>query len=84
MFLGSKFLLQVASKKQTLRNVTDNVADVNLWLTGKCYVYFQVAKIETEIMLIQMVETELELRKQVGQYTGHFKGQSHFFGYYSI
>ncbi|KAL8461511.1 hypothetical protein ACS0TY_032840 [Phlomoides rotata] len=41
----------------------------------------QVAKIETEKMLIQMVETELEARKQTGQYLGQFKGQSHFFGY---
>ncbi|TXG55412.1 hypothetical protein EZV62_020668 [Acer yangbiense] len=41
----------------------------------------QVAKIETERMLIQMVETELNKRKQVGAYKGHFSGQSHFFGY---
>ncbi|GAV61244.1 PFK domain-containing protein [Cephalotus follicularis] len=41
----------------------------------------QVAKIETEKMLIQMVETELEKRKQQGSYKGQFKGQSHFFGY---
>ncbi|XVE51050.1 hypothetical protein DITRI_Ditri02bG0007400 [Diplodiscus trichospermus] len=41
----------------------------------------QVAKIETEKMLIQMVETELEKRKQEGSYKGNFKGQSHFFGY---
>ncbi|XP_031249214.1 pyrophosphate--fructose 6-phosphate 1-phosphotransferase subunit beta 1-like [Pistacia vera] len=41
----------------------------------------QVAKIETEKMLIQMVETELEKRKQEGAYKGQFKGQSHFFGY---
>lgn len=41
----------------------------------------QVAKIETEKMLIQMVETELELRKKSGSYNGQFKGQSHFFGY---
>ncbi|XP_042478863.1 pyrophosphate--fructose 6-phosphate 1-phosphotransferase subunit beta-like [Macadamia integrifolia] len=41
----------------------------------------QVAKIETEKMLIQMVETELEKRKQEGVYKDHFKGQSHFFGY---
>lgn len=44
----------------------------------------QVAKIETEKMLIQMVETELETRKQIGQYLGQFKGQSHFFGYIFI
>ncbi|CAN8312040.1 unnamed protein product [Cochlearia groenlandica] len=41
----------------------------------------QVAKIETEKMLIQMVETELEKRKQAGGYKGQFMGQSHFFGY---
>ncbi|GLU15588.1 hypothetical protein SLE2022_320650 [Rubroshorea leprosula] len=41
----------------------------------------QVAKIETEKMLIQMVETELEKKKQEGSYLGEFKGQSHFFGY---
>ncbi|OWM85584.1 pyrophosphate--fructose 6-phosphate 1-phosphotransferase subunit beta [Punica granatum] len=41
----------------------------------------QVAKIETEKMLIQMVETELEKRKHEGTYNAQFKGQSHFFGY---
>ncbi|XP_023520077.1 pyrophosphate--fructose 6-phosphate 1-phosphotransferase subunit beta-like [Cucurbita pepo subsp. pepo] len=42
----------------------------------------QVAKIETEKMLIQMVETELEKRRLEGAYNGgQFKGQSHFFGY---
>ncbi|KAF2590233.1 hypothetical protein F2Q70_00041833 [Brassica cretica] len=41
----------------------------------------QVAKIETEKMLIQMVETELEKRKLAGSYKGQFMGQSHFFGY---
>ncbi|XP_056863046.1 pyrophosphate--fructose 6-phosphate 1-phosphotransferase subunit beta 1 [Raphanus sativus] len=41
----------------------------------------QVAKIETEKMLIQMVETELEKRKEAGSYKGQFMGQSHFFGY---
>ncbi|KAL8140328.1 hypothetical protein V2J09_006349 [Rumex salicifolius] len=41
----------------------------------------QVAKIETEKMLIQMVETELEKSKKEGLYSGDFKGQSHFFGY---
>ncbi|KAJ4915607.1 Pyrophosphate--fructose 6-phosphate 1-phosphotransferase subunit beta 1 [Raphanus sativus] len=41
----------------------------------------EVAKIETEKMLIQMVETELEKRKEAGSYKGQFMGQSHFFGY---
>lgn len=42
---------------------------------------FHVAKIETEKMLIAMVETELERRKAEGKYKGSFIGQSHFFGY---
>ncbi|KAK1378349.1 Pyrophosphate--fructose 6-phosphate 1-phosphotransferase subunit beta [Heracleum sosnowskyi] len=41
----------------------------------------QVAKIETEKMLIEMVEAELEQRKKAGNYKAHFQGQSHFFGY---
>uniref|UniRef100_A0A0A8Y9P4 Pyrophosphate--fructose 6-phosphate 1-phosphotransferase subunit beta n=1 Tax=Arundo donax TaxID=35708 RepID=A0A0A8Y9P4_ARUDO len=41
----------------------------------------QVAKIETEKMLIDMVETELGKRKSEGKYKGNFIGQSHFFGY---
>ncbi|XP_068646113.1 pyrophosphate--fructose 6-phosphate 1-phosphotransferase subunit beta-like [Aristolochia californica] len=39
------------------------------------------AKIETEKMLISMVETELDRRKLIGQYLGQFKGQFYFFGY---
>ncbi|XP_042469041.1 pyrophosphate--fructose 6-phosphate 1-phosphotransferase subunit beta-like [Zingiber officinale] len=41
----------------------------------------QVAKIETEKMLISMVETELQKRKLEDKYARNFKGQSHFFGY---
>ncbi|KAM5588806.1 pyrophosphate--fructose 6-phosphate 1-phosphotransferase subunit beta [Rosa sericea] len=41
----------------------------------------QVAKIETEKMLIQMVEADLAKRKQEGSYHGQFQGKSHFFGY---
>ncbi|KAJ0264875.1 Pyrophosphate--fructose 6-phosphate 1-phosphotransferase subunit beta 2 [Hirschfeldia incana] len=41
----------------------------------------QVAKIETEKMLIQMVETELEKKKKDGSYRREFMGKSHFFGY---
>lgn len=40
----------------------------------------QVAKIETEKMLIDMVERELGKRKSEGKYKGNFIGQSHFFG----
>ncbi|KAL9227174.1 hypothetical protein vseg_002898 [Gypsophila vaccaria] len=41
----------------------------------------QVSKIETEKMLIQMVETELDKRRQAGTYSAQFRGQSHFYGY---
>ncbi|WOG98833.1 hypothetical protein DCAR_0418178 [Daucus carota subsp. sativus] len=41
----------------------------------------QVSKIETEKMLIQMIETELEKRRQEGLYNKTFIGQPHFFGY---
>ncbi|KAL1198961.1 Pyrophosphate--fructose 6-phosphate 1-phosphotransferase subunit beta 2 [Cardamine amara subsp. amara] len=41
----------------------------------------QVAKIETEKMLIQMVETELDKKKKEGTYKRDFMGKSHFFGY---
>ncbi|KAL3623722.1 hypothetical protein CASFOL_032538 [Castilleja foliolosa] len=41
----------------------------------------QVAKIETEKMLNEMVEAELESRRKKGLYKKEFKGQSHFFGY---
>ncbi|KAG4962624.1 hypothetical protein JHK82_039315 [Glycine max] len=49
-------------------------------ITGNIH-RLQVGKIEAEKMLIQMVETELEKRKQQGTYKGGFRGQSHFFGY---
>lgn len=41
----------------------------------------QVARIETEKMLISMVETELFARQHEETFKGFFKGQSHFFGY---
>lgn len=41
----------------------------------------QVARIETEKMLISMVETELYARRHEETFSGSFKGQSHFFGY---
>ncbi|KZV33404.1 pyrophosphate--fructose 6-phosphate 1-phosphotransferase subunit beta-like [Dorcoceras hygrometricum] len=125
---------EVAAKKETLKNVTDYIADVickraelgynygvilipeglvdfipemklvlgkgnlppslfilfdllplaiqdQLLLERDPHGNVQVAKIETEKMLIQMVETELEVRKEGGSYKGQFKGQSHFFGY---
>ncbi|KAH0877341.1 hypothetical protein HID58_064735 [Brassica napus] len=85
---------EVSAQKQTLKNVTDYMVDVICKRAELGYNYGvilipeglidfipEVAKIETEKMLIQMVETELEKRKQAGSYKGQFMGQSHFFGY---
>ena len=41
----------------------------------------QVSRIETEKMLISMVDSALEKRKKEGNYSGSFTGLNHFFGY---
>ncbi len=41
----------------------------------------QVSKIETEKLLISMIETRLSELKKQGKYSGKFSTQSHFFGY---
>jgi pyrophosphate--fructose-6-phosphate 1-phosphotransferase len=41
----------------------------------------QVSKIDTEKLLILLLQAELRNRTQDGVYKGHFQPQSHFFGY---
>ena len=41
----------------------------------------QVSKIETEKLLISMIEEKLALLKKEGKFSGKFSTQSHFFGY---
>ncbi|MFA6933713.1 MAG: diphosphate--fructose-6-phosphate 1-phosphotransferase [Sphaerochaetaceae bacterium] len=41
----------------------------------------QVSKIETEKLIIDMVETKLKAMKKAGAYNGKFSALSHFFGY---
>ena len=41
----------------------------------------QVSKIETEKLLISMIEEKLAGLKSAGSYSGKFSAQSHFFGY---
>ena len=40
----------------------------------------QVSKIETERLLLLLVESELKKRAKSGSYNGKFSGISHFFG----
>ena len=41
----------------------------------------QVSKIDTEKLLIEMVQTKLNQLKKAGKYEGKFSAQAHFFGY---
>ncbi len=41
----------------------------------------QVSKIETEKLLIEMVDAKLKEMKAAGKYKGSFSAQNHFFGY---
>lgn len=40
-----------------------------------------MARIETEKLLIKLVDAELATRKARGEYAGKFAGLSHYFGY---
>lgn len=44
-------------------------------------VAIQVARIETEKLLLQLLEIELRRRKQEGKFSGAFAGLTHYFGY---
>ncbi|XP_059451576.1 pyrophosphate--fructose 6-phosphate 1-phosphotransferase subunit beta-like [Corylus avellana] len=72
---------KLQSQSQELFELFPQAIQEQLLLERDPHGNVQVAKIETEKMLIQMVETELDKRKHEGQYNGQFKGQSHFFGY---
>ncbi|XP_062153148.1 pyrophosphate--fructose 6-phosphate 1-phosphotransferase subunit beta-like [Alnus glutinosa] len=72
---------KLQSQSQALFELFPEAIQEQLLLERDPHGNVQVAKIETEKMLIQMVETELDKRKHEGQYNGQFKGQSHFFGY---
>ncbi len=41
----------------------------------------QVARIETEKLLLQLLETELGRRAKEGAFSGKFAGLTHYFGY---
>ncbi len=41
----------------------------------------QVSRIETEVLLVELVENRLKELKEAGEYNGKFSEQHHFFGY---
>lgn len=41
----------------------------------------QVARIETERLILDLVDQELAKRKQAGQFKGKFAGLTHYMGY---
>ncbi|KAJ4730094.1 Pyrophosphate--fructose 6-phosphate 1-phosphotransferase subunit beta [Melia azedarach] len=72
---------KLQSQSQELFELLPKAIQKQLMLERDPHGNVQVAKIETERMLIEMVETELDKRKQKGAYKGQFTARSHFFGY---
>ncbi|KAL3509866.1 hypothetical protein ACH5RR_029267 [Cinchona calisaya] len=78
---GGNWKKKLRSQSQQLFEFLPQAIQEQLLLERDPHGNVQVAKIETEKMLIQMVETELENRRKQGLYNKEFQGQSHFFGY---
>eukprot|EP00897_Mesotaenium_endlicherianum_P008376 jgi/Mesen1/7567/ME000392S06830 len=76
-----KWKEQLDTEVRQLYNLLPSNIQEQLLLDRDPHGNVQVAKIETEKMLISMVEAELEKRRAASQYSGVFQGQSHFFGY---
>lgn len=72
--------MKLQSQSRELFELLPKAIQKQLMLERDPHGNVQVAKIETEKMLIEMVETELDKRKQDGTYKGEFQGRSHFFG----
>lgn len=62
------------------RSIPEGIAN-QLTLDRDPHGNVQVSKIETEKLLIEMVEAELAERKLENKYVGKFAAQNHFFGY---
>ncbi|RVW97444.1 Pyrophosphate--fructose 6-phosphate 1-phosphotransferase subunit beta [Vitis vinifera] len=78
---GGQWKKKLRNQSQQLFDFLPQAIQEQLLLERDPHGNVQVAKIETEKMLIQMVDTELEKRRQEHSYNGKFNGQSHFFGY---
>jgi diphosphate-dependent phosphofructokinase len=72
---------KLSSKSSVVfRSIPEGIAN-QLTLDRDPHGNVQVSKIETEKLLIEMVETELAERKLEKKYVGKFAAQNHFFGY---
>ncbi|XP_057770426.1 pyrophosphate--fructose 6-phosphate 1-phosphotransferase subunit beta-like [Salvia miltiorrhiza] len=78
---GGMWKKKLSSQSLQLFELVPQAIQAQLLLERDPHGNVQVAKIETEKMLIEMVETELESRRKQGLYKNEFKGQSHFLGY---
>ncbi|KAK4392529.1 Pyrophosphate--fructose 6-phosphate 1-phosphotransferase subunit beta [Sesamum angolense] len=78
---GGMWKKKLGSQSLKLFEILPHAIQKQLLLERDPHGNVQVAKIETEKMLIEMVETELESRKKQGLYKNVFSAQSHFFGY---
>ncbi|KAL0346160.1 UNVERIFIED_CONTAM: Pyrophosphate--fructose 6-phosphate 1-phosphotransferase subunit beta [Sesamum radiatum] len=78
---GGMWKKKLGSQSLRLFEILPQAIQEQLLLERDPHGNVQVAKIETEKMLIEMVETELESRKKQGLYKNVFSSQSHFFGY---
>jgi pyrophosphate--fructose-6-phosphate 1-phosphotransferase len=71
-------LSNVAS--QTFNHLPVSIQD-QLLLDRDPHGNVQVSKIETEKLLLELVERQLQILKERGEYGGKFSAVSHFFGY---
>lgn len=71
----------LSEKSKTLFEFLPESISEQLLLDRDPHGNVQVAKIDTERLLILLLQTELEKRKKNGSYKGKFSPQSHYFGY---
>lgn len=81
----SQIINYLASKlneeeEETLRSLPEEVAR-QLALERDPHGNVQVSRIETEKLIVELLEQELERRKETGSYRGKFAALTHFFGY---
>lgn len=81
----SQIINYLASKlneeeEETLRSLPEEVAR-QLALERDPHGNVQVSRIETEKLIVELLEQELERRKEAGSYRGKFAALTHFFGY---